>query len=136
MSTMQEKTYRPVLTEAELRVISAALIAPARETYHAQLAKFTIDRMLLRINKRKLEYGSSPAAPVLPTAGSSPSTPSNPSTSPTTPKPIPTEQTNMDWIQYIKDQTENPSPETLEAEQLAKGVSPHNQGPLDLSDLE
>lgn len=128
MSTMQEKTYRPVLTEAELRAISAALIAPARETYHAQLAKFTIDRMLLRINKRKQEYGAAPVAPVLPTGAPGTTTPSA--------TPLPTEQSNVDWIKYIKDQTENPSPETLEAEQLAKGVSPHNQGPLDLSDLE
>ena len=131
MSTMQEKTYRPVLTETELRAISAALIAPARESYHAQLAKFTIDRMLLRINKRKLEYGSAPAAPVLPTG-----TLSTPSTTPSTATPIPTEETITDWIQYIKNQTENPSPETLEAEQLAKEGSLRNQGPLDLSDLE
>lgn len=58
--TQQPITYhRPQLTEPQLQSISSALAPLVATEYEAALAKATIDKMLLRIQTRRLQYGGS-----------------------------------------------------------------------------
>lgn len=50
--------HRPQLTEEQLQVISQLLAPEVATNYQAALAKATIDKMLLRIHTRRLQYGS------------------------------------------------------------------------------